>query len=52
MKERWEHFSHEADMGIRGFGATKEKAFEQAALALTGVVTDPECVRPDARRYP
>jgi tRNA nucleotidyltransferase (CCA-adding enzyme) len=43
---RWEHFSHEADMGVRGFGATKEQAFEQAALALTAVVTDLENVRP------
>ncbi len=33
-------------MGIRGFGASKEEAFEQAALALTAVVTDPNTVRP------
>jgi len=31
----WEHYAHEADMGIRGVGATKEEAFEQAAIALT-----------------
>jgi hypothetical protein len=37
----WEHFSHDADIGIRGIGATKEKAFEQAAIALTSVITDP-----------
>jgi len=42
---RWEHFSHEADIGVRGFGATLQEAFEQAALALTGVVTPPETVR-------
>jgi tRNA nucleotidyltransferase (CCA-adding enzyme) len=36
----WEHFSHEADVGVRGRGATAAEAFEQAALALTGVVTD------------
>jgi tRNA nucleotidyltransferase (CCA-adding enzyme) len=42
---RWEHFSHEADMGVRGFGATREEAFEQAALALTGVITDVASVR-------
>ena len=41
----WEHFSHEADMGIRGFGASINEAFEQAALALTGVITDPFCVQ-------
>jgi len=28
-------------MGVRGIGATREEAFEQAALALTAVVTDP-----------
>ena len=44
--ERWEHFPHEADMGVRGLGATLEQAFEQAALALTAVVTDPAAVIP------
>ena len=39
--KRWEHFSHEADMGVRGIGATLEQAFEQAALAMTAVITDP-----------
>lgn len=38
---RWEHFSHEADMGIRGIGKTLDEAFEQAALAMTAVITDP-----------
>lgn len=41
---RWEHFPHAADMGVRGFGNTKEEAFEQAALAMTAVITDPEKV--------
>jgi len=36
---RWEHFPHEADIGVRGFGATPAEAFEQAALALTAAVT-------------
>jgi SHS2 domain-containing protein len=44
MSERWEHFAHAADMGVRGFGATEHGAFEQAALALTAVVTDPASV--------
>jgi len=43
---RWEQFSHQADVGIRGIGATKAQAFEQAALALTGVITDPVLVAP------
>lgn len=42
----WEHFEHLADMGIRGHGATPAEAFEQAALALTAVVTDPATVAP------
>lgn len=41
MQPRWEHFEHEADVGVLGFGATPAQAFEQAALALTAVVTDP-----------
>jgi SHS2 domain-containing protein len=44
--ERWEHFPHEADIGLRGLGATPEQAFEQAALALTAVVTEPVAVAP------
>jgi SHS2 domain-containing protein len=36
----WEHFPHEADMGVRGHGASREQAFEQAALALTAVMAD------------
>jgi SHS2 domain-containing protein len=42
----WEHFPHAADLGIRGFGATPAQAFEQAALALVGAITDPARVRP------
>jgi SHS2 domain-containing protein len=44
MRPRWEHFAHEADMGVRGFGDTEAEAFEQAALAMTAVVTDPSIV--------
>lgn len=39
---RWEHFAHEADIGVRGFGDSVATAFEQAALALTAVVTSPD----------
>jgi tRNA nucleotidyltransferase (CCA-adding enzyme) len=38
---RWEHFPHDADIGVRGCGPTIAAAFEQAALALTAVVTNP-----------
>jgi SHS2 domain-containing protein len=55
---RWEHFSHMADLGVRGHGANLEEAFEQAAVALTAVIVDPtevsasqpvsfECSAPD-----
>ncbi|MBU3693371.1 MAG: archease [Rhodocyclaceae bacterium] len=42
----WELFEHGADVGVRGIGATREAAFEQAGLALTGVIADPRRVRP------
>ena len=47
MQAHWEHFEHGADIGVRGFGASKAAAFEQAALAMTAVITDPAAVRPD-----
>lgn len=40
MAGRWEHFSHEADIGVRGFGDTKAEAYAQAALATTAVIAD------------
>jgi tRNA nucleotidyltransferase (CCA-adding enzyme) len=53
------HFPHGADVGVCGTGPTLEAAFEQAALAMTGVMTDPanidlreavhiECAAPNA----
>ena len=47
IRHTWEHFAHDADIGVRGIGPTKEAAFEQIALALTGVITDLESVRPE-----
>lgn len=44
MTPRWEHFPHEADVGVRGIGATAEQAFEQAALAMTAVIADPAAI--------
>ena len=41
----WEHYEHEADIGVRGVAPTLPGAFEQAALALTAVVTDPRRIR-------
>jgi SHS2 domain-containing protein len=37
----WSHFHHEADVGVRGTGDSPAAAFEQAALAMTAVITDP-----------
>ena len=47
LEPGWEHFSHGADIGVRGMGETPERAFEEAARALTAVVTDPSGVRPE-----
>lgn len=46
VRAHWEHFDHEADIGVRGVGPSKAQAFEQAALAMTAVMTDPAAVEP------
>jgi SHS2 domain-containing protein len=54
----WETFAHEADVGVRGFGATTGEAFAAAAMAMTAAICDPakvgagdtvhiECAAPD-----
>lgn len=45
-KSRWEHFEHQADIGVRGIGDTPEKAFEQAALAMCAIITDLSLIDP------
>ena len=40
VSKRWEHYPHQADVGVRGMGATKAEAFEQAAMALASVVAE------------
>jgi SHS2 domain-containing protein len=42
---RWEHFPHDADIGVRGYGATPGEAFAQAALAMMAAILDPATVR-------
>jgi SHS2 domain-containing protein len=42
----WEHFHHQADIGVRGIGPTLEDAFAEAARALTAVICSPERVDP------
>jgi SHS2 domain-containing protein len=46
VSSHWEHFPHDADVGIRGIGSTLECAFEQAAVALTATITAPSNVAP------
>jgi tRNA nucleotidyltransferase (CCA-adding enzyme) len=41
---RWELLPHGADVGVCGLGRSKAEAFEQAATALTAVITDPNTV--------
>jgi len=40
----WRHFPHEADIGVHGSGDSPEQAFEEAAVAMTAVITDPDSV--------
>lgn len=44
-KCHWEHFSHEADIGIRGYGDTMESAFAQAAIAMIAAICDVTTVK-------
>jgi tRNA nucleotidyltransferase (CCA-adding enzyme) len=43
----WQHFHHQADIGVRGIGNTLGEAFCEAARALSAVVTDPDNISPD-----
>lgn len=38
---RWEHFAHQTDIGIRGYGNSPDEAFAQLALAMMAAMTDP-----------
>ncbi len=40
----WEHFHHQADIGIRGIGESLEEAFEEAAVSMVAVICDPETI--------
>jgi SHS2 domain-containing protein len=41
----FENFAHDADIGVRGRGATLAEALSNAGRALTAVVADPGSVR-------
>jgi SHS2 domain-containing protein len=45
----WEHFHHQADIGVRGIGSDIEGSFEQAAIGLMAVVCSVEKVSPIKR---
>ncbi|PWY55016.1 protein archease [Legionella qingyii] len=45
-QKKWEHFSHESDIGVRGYGSTLSEAFAMGALALTNVITNSQSVQP------
>ena len=41
----WEHFEHDADIGLRASASSREGMFEAMAEALTALITDPGTVR-------
>lgn len=41
----WQHFHHQADIGVEGWGPTLAEAFFQAAIAMTAVITEPTAVQ-------
>lgn len=46
MTDRWEHFEHQADVGVRGIASTPAAAFALAAEAMTAIVSDLSTIRP------
>lgn len=45
----WEHFEHQADIGVRGTGNTQASAFEQAALAMSAIITELSLINPSEK---
>ena len=41
----WQHFEHEADIGLEASASSREQLFELMAEALTAVITEPAKVR-------
>ena len=44
-RNRWDHFEHEADIGVRAVAPSRERLFELLAKALTAIITEPSGVR-------
>ena len=42
----WEHFAHQADIGIKASDDNLSDAFADAAVALVAIITEPEKVEP------
>jgi tRNA nucleotidyltransferase (CCA-adding enzyme) len=40
----WEHFAHQADIGIKATADSLSSAFEEAAVALMAIITEPQKV--------
>ena len=45
MTSRFELVDHTGDLGVRVFGESRSQLFEQAAHALTFILTEPETIR-------
>jgi SHS2 domain-containing protein len=45
MTGRYEFVDHTGDLGVRVFGESLPRLFEQAAEALTFILTDPEAIQ-------
>ena len=45
-EDSWEHFEHDADIGLSAIAATREGLFEVMSQALTAIITEPAAVRP------
>ena len=43
--QRWEHFEHDADIGLRATAPTREALFEAMGEALTALVTASVLIR-------
>ena len=43
----YEHFNHQADIGIKGIGSTIDEAFEQAAMGMMAVICNPRTILPE-----
>ena len=40
----WEHFAHQADIGVKATADSLGKAFEDAAVGLTAIIAEPQKV--------